>query len=212
MDLEGSPYIGLFALATDEFCILGSGAEHKAGEIEEALGTNVTKASIVGTPFLGLFCVGNSRCILVPRLVYEKEVEVLKEITDNVVRLESRFTALGNLILANDRGAIVSRLLRNEVEVIESSLGVKSEVYLGNDRLIGAIALATNRGCVLGKEIEREAVEQIERVLGVKVGFSTANFGSPYVRASLIANSRGFISGSLTTGVELEELRKALGF
>ena len=38
------------------------------------------------------------------------------------------------------------------------------------------------------------------------------NFGFPFVKSGLIANSNGYLAGSRTTGIELGRIDEALGF
>jgi translation initiation factor 6 len=52
----------------------------------------------------------------------------------------------------------------------------------------------------------------IEDVLGVKPMVGTVSFGSPYVGAGVCASNTGAISGSQTTGPELNRIEDALGF
>ena len=52
----------------------------------------------------------------------------------------------------------------------------------------------------------------IEEVLGVKPMVGTVSFGSPYVGAGVCASNQGAISGTQTTGPELNRIEDALGF
>ena len=52
----------------------------------------------------------------------------------------------------------------------------------------------------------------IEEVLGVPPMVGTVSFGSPYVGAGVCASNKGAISGTQTTGPELNRIEDALGF
>jgi translation initiation factor 6 (eIF-6) len=58
----------------------------------------------------------NSNGIIVPSVTLESEMEILKDIAKkhemNICELNSRDNAFGNLILVNDKGAIVSTELK----------------------------------------------------------------------------------------------------
>ncbi len=208
LDFNNVAYVGLFGFATDKYCLLGVNAakEKQVKEIEKVLKVKVIKASIDNTSLVGMFCVGNSRGVIVPSIAYESEISSLEKAGLRVYVLESRFTALGNLILANDKGCVISKALKKHKNEIEKFLDVPCKIHM-KEKLIGAIGIATNKACVLGKEIE---VNGISKALKVGIAFSTANFGSPFLRASVIANSNGMIVGSKTTGVEIAQLSEAL--
>jgi len=55
-------------------------------------------------------------------------------------------------------------------------------------------------------------LKKIEDVLKVEGDIGTVSFGSPFVGASLLANSRGFLVSEQTTGPELQRIDEALGF
>ena len=67
----------------------------------------------------------NNNGMLLPSTVSDEEIRILKKTGLNVERLQSKFTAVGNLISANDKGAIVSSLFKGEVDQnIKDILGV----------------------------------------------------------------------------------------
>lgn len=206
LSLNGMNYLGLVGFATDKYCLVGCENRRKIEKIERVLGVKCVVSRALATNLVGLFCAGNSRGIIVPSALYEFERENL-EAHFRVLTLDSRYTAIGNLVLINDNGCVVSKLLKKHAEEIAEFFGIPCEVYEGSERLIGAIAVANNRGCVAGKKINHS---QIERVLKVSVGYSTANFGSVHAGSCIITNSRGFVVGETTTGVELNQIKEIL--
>jgi translation initiation factor 6 len=206
ISINGINYIGLLGFATDKYCLIGCENKQKLNKIENILNVKCVTSRILATNLLGIFCVGNSNGIITTNTIYEYEKENLEK-HFKVLILDSRYTAIGNLILMNDKGCIISKLLEKHVEEIAKFFKIPCEVYEGNDKLIGAIAVANNHGCIVGKEIN---TSQIERVLKVNVGFSTANFGSSYVGSCIITNSNGFVVGENTTGIELNQIKEIL--
>ena len=162
---------------------------------------------------VGALACANSNGIVLPHFVREEEVEAIVSALDfNVSVMETRRTAYGNLVLANDRGAVVDpRLKRGDLRRIEDALGV--EVVAGEVAglpYVGSLATATNKG-VLAHPLLSESEERVLRdVMGVDVDVGTINCGIPYVATGLIGNARGAVAGTVTTGPELFIIGQAL--
>lgn len=107
LDLYGSYCIGAFCFASSSLALVASEASLKFEKaICEVLKIEVLKVSIAESPLVGVMVAGNENGILLPRNMLPEEVEVLrKEVGANVEVLSSKFTALGNLILANRKAA-----------------------------------------------------------------------------------------------------------
>jgi len=76
----------------------------------------------------------------------------------------------------------------------------------------GMAATATNEGVLVHPRTTAQEVALIEEVLNVPAEVGTVNFGSSLIGAGLIANTKGYLAGSDTTGFELGRVEKALGF
>jgi translation initiation factor 6 len=125
-NFNGNPNVGLYAYANDKVCLVGNSVPQKQfGKLSEILETPVLKANIAGTSMLGVFCAGNSSCILVPQIAFEDELEALRKAGLQFKVIDTRLTALGNTILCNDHGAIASPDWRKRLKQIESALKVK---------------------------------------------------------------------------------------
>ena len=130
----------------------------------------------------------------------------------NITIMETRKTAYGNLVLANDHGAIVDpRLKSSDVQTISETLCVETvPSEIAGLPYVGSLAVATNKGVLahpLLKESERKTLED---VLKVPVDVGTINCGIPYVGTGLIANSHAAVAGLLTTGPEMFIIGNAL--
>jgi translation initiation factor 6 len=156
--------------------------------------------------FIGLFTAGNSNGVIVPELA----AGITLDIQVNVIK--SRSTCLGNLVLCNDTGAIVSPLLKKNAPDISKALGVPVEIgTIAGLNIVGSCGLSTNKGCLVHPGITKEEAQLIEKVLGVSVEKGTLNRGSPYVGACAIANSKGALVSQLTMPAELLRIEEALG-
>ena len=212
--IVGSPSIGVYSLATDRILIVpGSVPIKKADRLSEWLKVKLVHSSIGGSILVGALACANSNGILLPSFVKEEEVEAIQRcFKGNITVMETRKTAYGNLVLANDHGAIVDpRLKTPEIQKISETLCV--EVVRGEIAdlpYVGSLAVATNKGVLahpLLKDSERKVLEQ---VLKVPVDVGTINCGIPYVGTGLITNSHTAIAGLQTTGPEIFIIGNAL--
>ena len=201
ISVRGDPNIGLRGFATDEYVLLGS-------EIPE---TNILKANvhiikIAQTELSGIFTSGNSSGIVLPKIIEKEELEEIKKLGLNTLILKTKETAIGNLILCNDNGAIVSPLLEKYVKEIESCLNCEVAVStIANLSIVGSCGIATNKGCLLHRDATEEEAKLVEDVLKVKVDIGSVG-GSPFVKSGIIANSHGLLVGEHVTGPELERI------
>lgn len=212
--LFGIASIGVYSLATDEMVIVPLQVPvGKIEELEEWLRAKVVRTTIGGSVLIGALACANSNGIVLPHFVREEEVEAIKSTSDfNMSIMETKKTAYGNLILANDHGAIVDpRLKRRDLRKIEDALGVETvPSEIAGLPYVGSSAIATNRG-VLAHPLLREDEEKVLRdVLGVHVDVGTINCGIPYVATGLIGNTHSAVAGTITTGPELFIIGQAL--
>lgn len=125
--------------------------------------------------------------------------------------MKTKFTAIGNLLLCNDKGVIIGKPLEKYKERIERCLGVDAVcMTIAGMNTVGSCGIATNDGCVLHRDVNEKEIEVVERALGVEVGLGTANFGSPFVGSCAIANSSAVAVGESTTGPEINRFMEAL--
>ncbi len=212
--LFGNASIGVYSVATDKMVIIPPQAPvNKAERLQEWLKAKVIRTTIGQSVLIGALTCANSNGIVLPHFVREEEVEAVKSASDfNMSVMETRKTAYGNLILANDHGALVDpRIKRRDLRRIGDALGV--EVVPGEIAglpYVGSLATATNRG-VLAHPLLREDEEKVLKdVLGVEVDVGTINCGIPYVGTGLIGNTRSVVAGTITTGPELFIIGQAL--
>jgi translation initiation factor 6 len=206
-DYYGDVNIGFYGKASDKLFI--SSFEKDFSIIFNVPSKRIT---IGGTEFVGLFSAMNSNGIVLPFIVRDEELEEIKKFGLDVLVLKERFTAIGNLIVVNDKGAIVSDLLsKKNVKSIEDVLKVEVvQASLVNSKVVGSVCFVTNKGAILHREASDEDVELVKDVLKVEVERGSVNFGSPFVASGIIANSYGALIGSKTSGYELDFILRAL--
>ena len=208
----GSPYVGVY-LRVGESAALAPPNLSPALErdLVRLLGVRILRTTIFDSEVVGALVAANSNGVVVGEELDPEERSVLEQMGPVAV-VRHRQNAMGNNILANDRGALVHPEFADHTVVeIGRALGVPAHrgtvAGLGT---VGMAALATNQGVIVHpKATEREAA-LVAETLGVPVHRSTANFGVPIVGACVAANSRGFIVGRPTTPVEIVHLQDGL--
>jgi len=213
-DVFGNACIGVYSLVNDRIAIFPPQVpESKRKKVEEWLKVKVVATTVGKSVVTGALACSNSNGVILPPFATEEEVEAIKSAADiNVAVMNTKKTAYGNLVLANDKGAVADpRLERGVVNKIADTLGVEvvsSEI--AGLPYVGSLATATNKGVLahpLLKEGERKVLEDVFKV---PVDVGTVNCGIPYVATGLLGNSYGAVTGLLTTGPEMFIIGQAL--
>ena len=213
LNFQKDPNIGLFAFASNKFCIVNRFLRKKDIKlIKNVLKVQVYQTSVLGTGLIGIFTAGNSKGIVISDRIYNEEIEEMQRNFDVLV-LETKHTAFGNLILSNDKGCIISKDLEKFRKDIRNFLGAETRVgSIGGMDLVGSLAICNSNGCLVHKSITDKEKKLIEKILDVPVSPGTVNFGNPWVKSGLIVNSNGFLAGDQTSGPELGIVTETLGF
>ena len=212
-DVFGSPNIGVYCFANESIVIVPPGlTQRKIGQFAETLGVHVCSTTIGGSTLVGALVTGNSNAVLVPHTIREYELNRIRELS-RVVVVDSKWTALGNVILANDSGALIHPAASEEI-----AMAVSDELKLQPVRgtlgllpFVGALGVATNRGAMLSPNTSKEERAVARSSLQVEVDLSTTNGGVSFVKSGILANSKGAVVGPLTRGAELMQISRTLG-
>jgi translation initiation factor 6 len=214
IDFFGSASIGVYSLVTDRMLIVPPQvSEPKARKLEEWLKVKALRTTIGESVLIGALACANSKGIVLPHFVRDREIKSIKSALDiNVIVMETKRTAYGNLVLTNDYGAIVDpRLKREDVAKIENTLGVEAvPCEIAGMPYVGSLAAATNKGMLVHPMIKEEEQKVLKDVLNVQLDMGTVNCGIPYVATGLRANKYGAVAGSITTGPEIFIIENAL--
>jgi len=209
----GNPNIGFFCFATNDICFAGMNLSKGVEKsIKEILGVEVVRTTMLGMDLISFFIAGNSNGVIIHKNIERKEIKKIKDYTD-VMLLDTKYNALGNLILANDKGCIISGKIRKYGEQIKEFLHVKKiEVTTINKiALPGSLASCNNHGCLTHNKINENEKKLIEQALDVQVIPSTLNNKNPWIRSTIVINDRGAIVGENTTPIEMANVYKLLG-
>jgi len=218
MSFFGNPNIGVYAYANDKVLLLPPGlGRDDIEELVEILRVNaVIETKIAGTMLIGVLVAGNSNTILLPRIVFEEDVAYLKKqaresgVDVEFLVLDSKYTALGNLVLCNSRKCLVSPLFSGkEVDFMEKTLGVEViTTRLVNTDLLGSVVVVTDHGGIIHPDASEDDIKTLKDLLGVTVERATVNAGVVYVKSGVIANNKGVVVGGNTTGPEVLRIKR----
>ena len=207
------PNLGVYIKVNDEIILMPMGfAKTKAEKLAKYLKVDYLYTSIANTRLIGSLAIMNNKGIVLPKTAFENEFNFLKKETKlEVGVLDSKYTALGNIVCANDKGAVVSPWLsNNECQIISDVLDVEViQKKIAGYNQIGAVMVANNTGAAIHPEADEEDMKTFSNILGVKIEQSSINNGIPYVSSGILANNHNIVVGSLTTGPEIMMLTRA---
>ncbi|MBI5884582.1 translation initiation factor IF-6 [archaeon] len=210
--INSSQFVGIHGLATDAYCLVPKHIHPKEEKkIEEVLGLKPFKVSIGGTGLIGALAAGNSNGLVVSSIIEEKELIELTALGLKVKAIKG-FSAFGNLVAVNDNGMVLSNFLsQTEKNELKEFFGLPAiELNYGYNELVGSSTVATNKGFVAHPRVSNEDLEKIKGILKVDGLRSTANYGDPFVRNDIIANSNGALIGENTSGPEMVRIDEGL--
>lgn len=213
VDMNGNPYIGVVCAASEDLCLAPYVArEEHIKLLEETLDTRIVQMTMGGTNLVGTMVAMNNRGVVVGDIVTDEEMEVLTEHREVLV-IHGRLNCAGNLILTNDTKAWVHPRIGPDVrkdiaEVLDVEVAEGDIAGMG---VVGSVGCATNKGVLVHPKARPEEMEALKEFFGVHVDIGTLNYGSPMIGASAVANSKGALTGTQTTGIELGRLEDALG-
>ncbi|MEM4042118.1 MAG: translation initiation factor IF-6 [Saccharolobus sp.] len=217
LSIFGTDNIGVYIFTTNKYTIIPKGLDSLTKEsIAKTLGTELVEAEISRSFILGILINGTDNGILLPKSVTDEELKILKDNLKDcrIEVLNSKVTALGNTILANNKGAIIYPEFNDiEEKIIKETLGIEEikRAKIAQMATVGSVGVVTNRGGLVHVDTTEEELKELEKIFKVKIDIGTVNFGSIFIRSGLVANDKGVLVGSSTTGPEILRIQKALG-
>jgi translation initiation factor 6 len=215
INIGGSPNLGVSISATEKFAIVPSNIVDGMVElIEECLDVSVIKTPISGSNLTGALTCGNSNGLVVSKYTFDNEIEMIKGEGVEVERIPDKLTAVGNILLANDFGALAHPLISDKsIEIISHVLDVEVQRgTIANFKITGSVATATNKGVLVHPAATEDELASIEKLFKTHADVGTVNNGTQLIGACAVANSNGVMVGLNTTGPELARIEEAFGF
>jgi len=212
-EVNGNPYVGVYCLASEQIAILPDVVETRiTKDVERTLEVRVVRTNIAGATIVGSLAAMNSRGIVVTNFVEKHELARLPKQL-RVGKMEEKINAAGNNILANDRAALVHpQASRETLRMIQDVMGVEAvRGKVAGIDTVGSACIATSKGVICHPKTTQDELKWISDFFKVPASAATLNYGTPYLGACAVANSKGAYIGSRSTPIELGRLEDGLG-
>jgi len=211
-DIDGNPYVGVYCAASEKLAIVPNSAHPKEiKEIGRILGVQVIVTNIAGTTIVGCLVAMNSNGIIVSNFAEKSELTHLPQ-DIRVSKMEEKINAAGNNLLVNDNAALVHPAASGRtLKLLEDVLGVEVQRgrVAGMDT-VGSACIATAKGIVCHPRTTEHELKWLSELFKVPSTVATLNYGTPYLGACAVANSKGAFVGSRSTPIELGRLEDGL--
>jgi translation initiation factor 6 len=214
-DYFGNPWIGMFIKTNNEITLVPNDATEKLCDLlHDTLKTEIVKMSVAGSNLLGVYIAMNSHGVVLPNVASADEVAVLKKYGLNVYISNEKLNTHGNNIVVNDKlGLVNKKISKTERKKIEDTLSVELiEKTIAGYSTVGSTCIATNKGFLVHYGSTNVELEELRKLLKLDGDRGSINMGVGFVSRGLIANEKGYVAGSLTSGFELARVHSALGF
>jgi translation initiation factor 6 len=211
-DINGNPYIGVYCAASEDVAVVSDTTDPKAvKELAQTLGVEVVRTIIGGATIVGSLVAMNSNGVVVTNFAEPHELARFPNGL-RITKMEEKFNAAGNNILVSDRAALVHPGVSDKtLKRLEDALGV--EVQRGRVAgidTVGSVCIATSKGVVCHPRTSEDELKWLSGLFKVPATVSTLNYGTPYLGACAVANSKGAYVGSRSTPIELGRLEDGL--
>lgn len=213
-NIAGSSFVGIYCVANEDIVLVPWALDKDTvARIEVVLKARAVRLALGGSTLLGACTAMNSKGMVMTNLADKEDYKALKK-DFNIVMTPDGLNAAGNNVLCSDRAALVHPgFSARMVAKISDALGVEVQKgTLGGVRTVGSAGIAVNTGVLCHPKATDEELAQLRDLFKVNVQIGTANYGNAMVGAAVVANTKGAIAGSLSTGIELGRIEDALGY
>ena len=205
--------LGVFSTCTEEVCLVPKGTRQDVIEkIEKRLQVPVNACYVNDSILIGSLCRGNANGFLVPE--FTRTAALKKQIEKPFYVLPSKLNAVGNILLANDTAGLVHPEISDKTAAFIGE-ALKIDVKRGTIAGINTVGMAgcvTNKGLLVSPGITEDETALLEDLFGFEPVVGSVNFGSRMVGSGILANTKGYLAGTETSGYELGRISTALGF
>lgn len=216
LKILGSVNIGLYAKASNNFLIYYSDiTSRKIKKLIEGLNVSPIPVKPLNTRVISPFLSLNSRGIVISRHLdldlKENIKEAIKDKDIKLVELDTKYTAIGNLIVMNDRAALVSPILPNKIrKVIADELDIEvSTITIGRFSYIGSLMVVNNLGGLVAPVVKNDELSFIQSLFKIDILTGTINNGIYFISSGIILNDKAIYVGENTVGRELLVISQA---
>ena len=211
-DVNGNPHVGVYCAANEDIALVSEPVEQKSiDDIREALGVEVILTTVAGSTVVGSLVAMNSSGAVFSNLAEGHEVDRLPS-SLNAGYLPDRINAAGNNILVNDKAACVHPAAsKGTVRMLEDVLDVEVQKRsIAGIDTVGSVCIVTSKGLLCHPKTSEDELKGLSELFGVPAAIATLNYGTPYLGACAIANSKGAYVGGRSTPIEVGRLEDGL--
>ena len=215
LDFNENHAVGVLCRTNEDVAFVQRGLTKKVkNKIISALDVTLVELTIADANIVGSLLTINSNGAVVTDIIDDASIKIIEDQGLDVYVIQDKINAAGNDILVNDNGALVHPRLKDEtLKEIEETFKVPvHRGTIGSLNVVGMAAVVTNKGLLCHPKVEPDEKRQLEKIFNVSVMIGTVNHGVPLIGSGLVANTKGAVVGSLTTGIEMGRIEEALNF
>ncbi|UCE46128.1 MAG: translation initiation factor IF-6 [Methanobacteriota archaeon] len=210
--VNGNPHVGVYCAANEDIALVSEPVEQKSiDDIREVLDVEVIFTTVAGSTVVGSLVAMNSNGAVFSNLAEGHEVDRLPQ-SLNIGYLPDRINAAGNNILVNDKAACVHPAAsKGTVRMLEDVLDVEVQKRsIAGIDTVGSVCIVTSKGLLCHPKTGEDELKALSELFGVPAAIATLNYGTPYLGACAVANSKGAYVGGRSTPIEVGRLEDGL--
>lgn len=197
----------------DKVLLLGQDVpEEYDKKLKEIFQVPIIRLTIAGTSLISVFVTGTEDKLIVPDIIFDEELELLKDL--NVKVINTKHTCLGNnIVFGKDKMLVNEEISDAQTKSLGEIFGMQAKrVKLSNIKTIGSILVIGKKRGLVGNDITDDDFELLQDEIGIQLTPTSINMGSPYIKSGVVANKNGFAIGSNSGGPEIVTAEEGLGF
>lgn len=214
IEIEKNPFIGLYLSTSEKLALAPPSLPEKlCFAIKETLQVEKTHFTfLANSNLVGLYSVLNSKGILLPAFTDELEIKKIKnELNLEIGLISNQFSAVKNNITASDKIAICNpNMKKTDLTTIRDSLDVEViQIKIGKVSTTGSHNVLTNTALLAFNEATENEMQTLQKY-AYRVQKTTVNLGVNALAAGIVANSKGALIGSSSSGFETANIYQGL--
>lgn len=207
--INNTPYLGIYSVCTDNFCIVPSNILKKEEDVLKKLNTKIIKMSINQSPLIGVYLLAyKNKVVVAKNAIKESEIKILEKEGIEVKIVKEEFNALGNLVSINSNYGFASNLLSDKtISEISSffNIPIEKKNILSID-ILGSALYVNEYLYIVNPNISEKDFNYFKKKFKVEGIATTLNYGGVFVGNDVIANKHAVLVGDNTSNIELMKL------
>jgi translation initiation factor 6 len=205
--INNIPYLGVYAVCTDNFCLVPNNILKKEEVIiEKYLKTKIIKMAVSDSPLIGVYLLAHKDKIMVCKnSIKQNELDIFEKEGIKVKIIKEDYNALGNLVAFNSNYGFASALLSNKtVSEISSFFDIEVErKTLFSMDILGSSLYVNDSLFMVNPNVSEKDFNYFKQKFKVEGIATTLNYGDLFVGNDVIANKNSVLVGDSTSNIEL---------